>query len=80
MNELQRLLSLLDAWQCIDPTDHAWNELYLKLATFDLIALRNQIKQHSEQLRSEAIDGAAGDGISSDVLNEAADFLAPEDQ
>ncbi len=70
MNELQRLLALVDGWQ------HG-RQVNEGLSTFDLAALRTQLQQHAKTVRGLA------SSVELDVaphVRAAADFLAPEDQ
>jgi hypothetical protein len=81
MNELQRLLGLLEKWQGgFSDYSAVYGAAERELSTFDLAALRTQLQQHAKDLRIEALDGDAGEGISADVLRYTASFLAPEDQ
>ena len=48
-----------------------------KLSELDIVAFSTIAQQHAAQLREEAEDGDAGDGISCKVLRAAAEFLQP---
>jgi len=81
---LEALLELVERYQAlmdrVDPKreyDGQSCEEEVALRDVDLVALRAVAQQHAAQLREEAEDGDAGEGVSSTVLRAAAEFLQP---
>ncbi len=80
MNELQRLLGLVERWQhgpgagvVNGPTMDDYQRFIADFMRFDLAALRTQLQQHAENIRVYA----PGTKTQFFTLTAAADFLAP---
>jgi len=73
---LEALLTLVEQLQlgAYEPLAHDAIGL---LRNFPVAQLRVAAQQHAAQLREEAEDGDAGEGVSSTVLRAAAEFLQP---
>jgi len=76
---LEALLTLMEQWQ-LENTE--WRNARnfatnVALANLDISAIRTTAQQHAAQLREEAEDGDAGEGVSSTVLRATADWLQP---